>query len=147
MMNSTPIRWLLVFLLLAVACSPAWAQRWGAGPRGAGWGGYRAGTVETVHGRVVSVERVQQGVMAGVHLRLRTEAGMLDVHLGPSWYVDNQPINFVAGDALVVTGSRCTYQGHPALLAATVHKGGHMLHLRNAQGVPAWRGRGRGRRY
>jgi hypothetical protein len=45
-----------------------------------------------------------------------------------------------------VTGSRITYEGQPAIIAGEVKKGGQVLKLRDAAGVPAWAGAGMGPR-
>jgi hypothetical protein len=126
--------------------------------RGRGWGGwgpgepygrlYNPATVETLSGEVTKVDRFtpSQGMGYGVHLVLKTATETIDVHLGPTWYVDQQGLAFAAGDKLEVTGSRITYQGKPAIIASEVKKGDQVLKLRDAQGVPAWAGAGAGRR-
>jgi hypothetical protein len=144
----------LAVALLSTGClDVAWAQ---GGP-GAGMGGgqgrmasgrmYDPQTVETVAGEVVSVDRVAWGRRGqGVHLTLNTGKETLSVHLGPSWYVDQQAVKIAAKDRIQVTGSRVDFQGKKALVAAEVKKDGQVLKLRDAQGIPAWAGQGRGRR-
>jgi hypothetical protein len=39
-----------------------------------------------------------------------------------------------------VKGSRITYEGRPAIIAAVVHKCEEMLVLRDADGTPMWAG-------
>lgn len=106
---------------------------------------YDPTTVETIQGSVVSVDRVGtagRGKM-GVHLTVQTDKETLPVMLGPAWYVDRQEMTFSQGDQIEVTGSRITYQGQPALVAAQVRKGDQVLTLRDEKGIPAWsRGRG-----
>jgi hypothetical protein len=46
----------------------------------------------------------------------------------------------VAGDKIEVKGSRITYQGKPAIIAAEIHKGDEVLMLRDANGIPMWAG-------
>ncbi|MBN2575474.1 MAG: DNA-binding protein [Deltaproteobacteria bacterium] len=122
----------------------------------AGWGPvstygrmYDPRTVETVAGEIAKVERVAplRGMHRGVHLVLKLERGeSLAVHLGPEWYVDRQDITFEPGDKVEVRGSRVTFEGKPVIIAAEVKKDGQTLHLRDANGVPAWTGwRRRGR--
>jgi|UniRef100_A0A7C3SJF7 hypothetical protein len=134
-----------------------WAGAAMAQPR-RGWGGwgpgerygrmYNPATVETLSGEVTKVERFTpgRGMGYGVHLTLKTATETISVHLGPSWYVEQQGLTFAAGDKLEVTGSRITYQGKPAIIAAEVKKGDKVLKLRDAQGVPVWAGAGAGRR-
>ncbi len=137
---------LLVLALLLPGA--AWAQP-GAGPWGpAAYGRiYNPATVQTVTGQVASVDRVAWGRRAqGVHLTLKTGQETLTVHLGPSWYVDQQPLKLAQGDQVEITGSRVDFQGGQVLIAREVKKGGQVLTLRDAQGVPRWAGQG-GRRW
>lgn len=153
--------------LIASAAAPA---RPIAPPPGAGAGRmpmpaagmYDPATVETIRGEVVAVDRVappagmaggkgggrmdsRKGGMRGplhegVHLRVRTDKETISVHLGPAWYIDNQDVRIAPKDAVAITGSRSTFEGKPALVAATVTKGDEVLTLRDASGYPVWRG-------
>ncbi|HZE22108.1 MAG TPA: hypothetical protein VE082_08650, partial [Desulfobaccales bacterium] len=49
------------------------------------------------------------------------------------------------GDKLEATGSKVTLNNQPVLIAREVKANGQTLTLRDAQGIPAWRGLGRGR--
>lgn len=105
-------------------------------------------TVETLSGKIVQVDRVaSQGQRSGtgVHLSLQTSEETVDVHLGPSWYLDEQQFNLKSGDQVEVTGSRVTVASQPAIIAAQVKSGDTVLNLRDESGLPAWRGMGRGR--
>jgi|UniRef100_A0A7V6A0Z0 hypothetical protein len=138
-------------LTLVLAVTAAWAQPgmgMGRG-QGRGWGAgdpysrmYNPQTVETLSGEVVSLEKFAPGrrMSYGVHFTLKTDKETIAVHLGPSWYVEKQPVTIAQGDKVEVTGSRITYQGQPAIVAAEVKKGGQVLKLRDANGVPAWAG-------
>jgi hypothetical protein len=64
----------------------------------------------------------------------------LSVHLGPGWFLQGK-LGIGAGDKVTVTGSRVTIDGKPALIAAEVKIGQEVLKLRDAQGLPLWRGR------
>jgi hypothetical protein len=109
---------------------------------------YDPKTVETLNGEVERVEHVAspRAAHGGVHFVLRTATGTVQVHLGPARYVDAQPLKLAPGDAVVVTGSRVTVDGAPAIVAAKVQKGERVLILRDAAGIPKWRGAGRGAR-
>lgn len=138
----------LLILTLLLPAGIAWSQA-GPGPKGpAAYGRmYNPATVETVTGEVVSVDRVAWGRRAqGVHLTLKTGQETLTVHLGPSWFVDQQPVKLAKGDHVEITGSRVDFQGGKVLIAREVKKGGQVLTLRDAQGVPRWAGQG-GRRW
>ncbi|MCX5891241.1 MAG: DNA-binding protein [Deltaproteobacteria bacterium] len=141
-------------LALVLAATAAWAQP-GMGPGGGQGRGMGAGnsynrmydpkTVATVSGEVESLSQSTSGrrMAYGVHLTLKTEKETIPVHLGPSWYLEKQGITFAPKDKVEVTGSRIMYQGQPAIIAQEVKKGGQVLKLRDAAGVPAWAGQRR----
>ena len=107
---------------------------------------YDLKTVETVHGKVVSVEKTQGGRRGGgLHLTLKTDKETIPVHLGPAGYMEKQAVQVAAGDTITVTGSRVMFEGKPALIAAQVQKGNDIMTLRDKNGVPAWSGAGRSR--
>lgn len=105
--------------------------------------------IETLQGVVVSIEKItpEKGMSIGIHLMVKTEKNeTISIHLGPSWYLDNQDIQFFAGDAISVTGSRVTYKNAPAIIAMRVEKGALVLTLRNKKGSPGWNGWKKGRK-
>lgn len=107
---------------------------------------YDRATVETVTGVVQRVDRVPSsggGKGYGIHLLLKTDKEEIAVRLGPSWYLDQQSLKVAAQDRIEVRGSRVTDGGAPALIAAEIKKGDQVLRLRDANGVPLWRGQGR----
>lgn len=115
----------------------------------AGWGPgtpyarlYNQKTVETVSGEVTILETLtpMQGMGYGVHLLLNTDKGVVSVHLGPVWYIENQDIKLGPGDRIQVRGSRIAFQGKPAIIAAEVIKGDETLRLRDEFGFPLWAG-------
>ncbi|MFI5168398.1 MAG: DNA-binding protein, partial [Thermoanaerobaculales bacterium] len=81
-----------------------------------------------------------KGMGRGVHLMLKTDKETISVHLGPVWYVEHQDTKIAAGDKIEVKGSRITYQGKLAIIAAEIHKGDEVLMLRDANGIPMWAG-------
>ena len=115
---------------------------------GGGWSNgpyarvYDPKTVEVVKGEVVQVDRVapMRGMSEGVHVVLKTDKGTTDVHLGPAWYLDHQDTELAVGDRVEVRGSKVTVGGKAAVVAAEVKKGDETLQLRDAQGLPLWRG-------
>jgi hypothetical protein len=145
---------LIGILALVLVATAAWGQQ-GMGPgggQGRGWGAgdsynrmYNPKTVETLSGEVVSVDKFtpNKRMSYGVHFTLKTEKATIPVHMGPGWYVEKQGVSIAAGDKVEVTGSRITYQGKPAIIAAEVKKGDQVLKLRDAAGIPAWAGQGR----
>lgn len=144
-------RWLssvLVFVLAGLAV-PALAGPYGGWRGSGGWGAggsyqrmYNPATVETISGEVVSVDRMTpaKGMSGGIHIKVKTEKGTIPVHLGPAWYIERLDTKIDKGDTVEVKGSRITYNGKPAIIAAEVKKGDAVLKLRDENGFPAWAG-------
>ncbi len=76
----------------------------------------------------------------GIHLKVKTKSETIAVHLGPSWYLDNQEIQFKEGDEITITGSKINYQNAPAIIAVEIVKGDDVLLLRDKTGFPVWSG-------
>ncbi|MGH8094540.1 MAG: DNA-binding protein [Chthoniobacterales bacterium] len=108
---------------------------------------YDPKTVETVQGKVLSVEKTSPPAQHGhgVHLMLQTAKETIEVHLGPAGFVEKQAMKIAANDTITVTGSRIMMNGKPAIVAAQIKKGDEVLKLRDENGVPAWSGGRRGR--
>lgn len=139
----------MISVFVFIFASESFAQqgmRWkGSG----GWGMegqygrmYDPKTVETIAGEVTGVQRItpMKGMSSGVHLIVKTDKETLPVHLGPAWYIENQDIKIQLKDRIEVKGSRITFQGKPAIIAAEVKKGDETLQLRNENGFPVWSG-------
>jgi lysyl-tRNA synthetase class II len=127
---------------------PAWAQR---GPGRF----YDPHKVITVQGKVEKVETLSRpGRMAGDDrpgqqaqmVSLKTDQGTMQVHLGPVKFLEQQQFTPKVGDSLTVTGSKLTTGKGEVILAAEVKSGSKSLTLRDAQGMPVWRGQGLGGR-
>jgi DNA/RNA endonuclease YhcR with UshA esterase domain len=76
----------------------------------------------------------------GIHVSVKTQQETIGVHLGPAWYLKQQSLTIQPGDHVEVRGSRVTYRGHPAIIAAEVKRGSQSLKLRDDDGRPLWRG-------
>jgi hypothetical protein len=136
------------FLILLFAAE-SFAQR-GMGWKGSGgWGMgtaygkmYNLKTVETISGEVVSVDKITpiKGMSYGVHMTVKTDKETIAVHMGPGWFIENQDIKIEPKDKVEVKGSRITFEGKPAIIAAEVKKGDEILKLRDENGFPAWSG-------
>lgn len=133
-----------VILTSSVAFT-AWRGWRGSG----GWGMgsqygrmYNPATVETVSGTVESVDKIipVKGMYAGVHVMLKTDKEAVSVHLGPEWYIERLDTEIGKGDNIEVKGSRVTFDGKAAIIAAEVKKGDSILVLRDNAGIPAWAG-------
>lgn len=141
----------LLVALLAFSPMDSFAQR-GPGMMWRGSGGWGPGTpynrmydtktVETISGEIVNVDRItpNKGMAGGVHMNVKTDKETISVHLGPSFYIENQDIKLEAKDKVEVKGSRTTFGGKPALIAMEVKKGDEVLKLRDDSGFPVWSG-------
>jgi hypothetical protein len=141
----------LVVLVIGLVSSAAFAQR-GPGMTWRGSGGWGPGTqynrmydpktVETISGEITVVDRITplKGMSGGVHINVKTAKETISVHLGPSFYIENQDVKLQAKDQVEVKGSRITFDGKPAIIAMEVKKGDEVLKLRDDAGFPAWIG-------
>ena len=139
----------LLVMGLFFASAESGAQR-GPAMMWRGSGGWGPGTqyqrmfdpksVETISGEVTSVDRITpaKGMAGGVHLNVKTDKETISVHVGPSWYLENQDVKIAAKDKVEVKGSRIIFAGKPAIIAAEVKKGDEVLKLRDDAGFPAW---------
>jgi hypothetical protein len=136
---------LTIFFVTSVALAGSWNGWQGSG----GWGTgspyqrmYDPATVETISGIVLSVNKITpvKGMYSGVHLTLKTNKETIDVHLGPEWYIERQDVKIEKGDKIEVKGSRITFNGKPAIIAAELKKNDGILTLRDGAGIPVWAG-------
>lgn len=130
-----------IFGTLLVLCVPiVFAQRGGGYQKHTHI--YDPKTEVTVKG---SVEEVMQypgkGSSTGTHLMLKASEGALDVHVGPSWFLSQQKIEFAKGNEIEVTGSKVKVNGKDSVIAREIKKDEKVITLRNAQGVPEWAGK------
>jgi hypothetical protein len=130
---------LLAVTALALAADAPSAPQDTAGPRRR----YDPGTVETISGEVLRIDRVpkRRGTGTAVHLAVRVSSGeTVDVRLGPAWWIDGQKVRVKERDKVEVKGSRVSIGDRPVVIAAVVNKKDKTLVLRNDAGVPAWAG-------
>lgn len=123
-----------------------------AGMMWRGSGGWGPGTpynrmydpkaMETISGEVTSIDRItpNKGMAAGIHMNVKTDKETVSVHLGPSWYLENQDVKIEPKDKVEVKGAKTTFAGKPAIIAAEVKKGDEVLKLRDESGFPVWAG-------
>jgi len=103
---------------------------------------YNPATVETISGEITAIDKVTpvKGMSYGIHLMVKTDKETVSVQLGPDWFIERLDTKLAKGDAVEVKGSRITYNGKPAIVAAEVKKGDAVLKLRDESGIPAWAG-------
>src|SRR5262245_5855474 len=101
---------------------------------------YDPKTVETIGGRVLSVEKTTPTKKRGywIDVMLQTGTGTIPVQLGPAWYIDKQMPRIEPNDTITVTGSRLNLDGRLAIVAAEITKGNELLKLRENNGIPFW---------
>ncbi len=136
----------ILFGMVSAFAQPRPGMMWrGSG----GWGPgsqynrfYDPKAVETISGEVTKVDRITpaKGMSGGVHMLVKTDKETISVHLGPSWYLENQDVKIEPKDKVEVKGSRITFGGKPAIIAAEVKKGDEVLKLRDDNGFPVWAG-------
>lgn len=122
----------LALLALFLAVTYGFAQR------------YDPATVVTISGSVAEVSQ-NPGRMGwpGTHILVTTAVGVVEVHLGPTHYLNEQGLKLVMGDRVEVTGSKVQIDGAEAVIARELKIGDRLVTLRNSSGVPLW---SRGRR-
>jgi hypothetical protein len=134
---------------LVLIVSTAYAGNWKGWRGSGGWGMgsqynrmYNPATVENVSGVVESVDKItpMKGMNSGIHIMLKTDKETISVHVGPEWYIERQDVKLEKGDKIEVKGSRVTFSGKPAIIAAEVKKDDSTLVLRDGNGFPAWAG-------
>jgi len=103
---------------------------------------YDSKNVETITGEVLSIDKItpMKRMSYGIHLIVKTDKETISVHLGPGWYIEKQDIKINPKDKVDVKGSRITFEGKPAIIAAEVKKGDEILKLRDENGFPVWSG-------
>jgi hypothetical protein len=76
------------------------------------------------------------------HLTLKTSTETLEVHLGPTAFLNEKKVAIAKGEMVLITGSRVTVDGDRVFIAKEVKKGDSSWTLRDAAGLPLWRGGG-----
>jgi hypothetical protein len=134
----------ILFAAITSFAQPRQGMMWrGSG----GWGPgapynrmYDPKAMETISGEVISIDRItpNKGMAAGIHMNVKTDKETISVHLGPSWYLENQDVKIEPKDRVEVRGAKTTFAGKPAIIAAEVKKGDETLKLRDESGFPVW---------
>lgn len=133
----------LVLMLLLLFASVSLAQQRTGRTRSNGWGLgnlYDPKTIETIKGEILQIDEfaLVQGMPPGVRFILKTDKEAISVYLGPAWYLDDEDFEIEPQDTVEVKGSRVTYEGRPAVVAAVIFKGDRVLKLRDDSGFPVW---------
>jgi len=144
----------LMMMMVMDMSGQSWAQPGQGQGRGMGPGMqsrlYDPQTEVTVKGEITELgtcPSMGPGAAQGLSYRsatLKTDQGDMIIHLGPAWYMDEQKLALQKGDTLEVTGAKTTQNGNTVILAREYTKDGKKMVLRDNQGIPVWRGQGRG---
>jgi hypothetical protein len=62
------------------------------------------------------------------------QVGVMEVPLGPAWFVASKQMDFAKGDTITVTGSKLTTNDQEIVVAREVKKGDKVLTLRDPNG-------------
>jgi hypothetical protein len=100
---------------------------------------FNPGTVSTVSGEVLRVERALAGSGQDycVHALLKTPKGQVTAILAPQSFMKEQGLTIAPKDRVTVIGSLISVLGKPFLLAMEV-SGDRTMKLREDNGRPAW---------
>jgi hypothetical protein len=103
---------------------------------------YFQGKEITLEGEILRIGPVtpMPQMMQGIELQLKTEQGQTAIHLGPSWYIEQQDLTLKIGDKVKVSGRSIGVGTETIVLAAQVQKGAEILTLRDKEGFPYWAG-------
>ena len=85
-------------------------------------------------GTVLSIDSTAKSAPNGVHVRLQTSSGTVDVHLGSSSYLSANHFTIQAGDTLRVIGEQLSVGSTTQFVARVIQKGTQALAIRTDRG-------------
>jgi len=99
-------------------------------------------SVVTIKAEIVEIIKTasETGPSCGIHLKVKTGNDYINVHLGPTCYVERQEVKIKKNDNIEITGSKVKYNGEYIIIASVIKKNGKLLLLRNEMGIPKWSG-------
>jgi hypothetical protein len=103
---------------------------------------YDTSKTTSLSGEIISVNRTapMHGMSIGIQISVKSEKEALDVHLGPSWYLDKQDFKLSIKDKVSIKGALVTMPTGKTLIASEITKGKATLKLRESDGTPLWSG-------
>jgi len=124
-------------LVLAVAVIGVLLLTFGVNFRSTGPLKYNASTESKTTGIVDSVQDfacpVSEGEI-GTHVKIRTDSGLVQVHLAPARIMRAHNLKFVPGERVEVLGSKVRYQGNDDVIAREITRGHDFFVLRDQSG-------------
>lgn len=124
---------LAVGILLAM--SVAWAQAPANAPK------YDVANEVTIKGVIDEVKDFQCPVSGGMgaHLVVKTDKGLVTVHLALSKFMSEYGLSFAKGDEVVITGVKAKVgDDENAILARKIERGNQTFVFRDKEGKPLW---------
>lgn len=100
-------------------------------------------SLEEVTGTVLEVLKTRDNSYdtRGIILMLDVEDEIVEVHVGPTWFVERQIRSFKRGEELTVTGSVVPYHGQDILVVQSIGRGKKTYRFRDGEGSPFWESR------
>lgn len=74
----------------------------------------------------------------GTHLMLKTDTGVLQVHVAPRRFLRGNGWNYAKGDQIDVVGSMVIYEAHDAMIARKITRDNQTVAFREPSGKPMW---------
>jgi len=102
---------------------------------------YNIANEVTIKGVVQDVQDFQCPVSGGMgaHLVLKTDKGLVTVHLALSKFLNEYGFSFTKGDEVTVTGVKAKVgDDENAILARTIERGNQTFTFRDKNGKPLW---------
>jgi len=127
---------LAVGVLSLLAMIPAWSQTSAGGASR-----YEIANEVTIKGVVQEVKDYQCPVSGGMgaHLIVKTDKGLMTVHLALSKFLSDYGFNFAKGDEVVIIGVKAKVgDDEDALLARKIERGNQTFTFRDKGGKPLW---------
>lgn len=101
---------------------------------------YDTRTVATFSGTVSAVgSHTGKRGNPRTRVTLKTKDGAVELHLGPTVFLEEKKLNLTAGDSITAIGSRVKQEdGSDLIIVREVTRGSQVLKLRNEEGRPLW---------
>lgn len=122
-------------IIVVVTAALAWAQNPPSAPK------YDAANEVTIKGVVQEVKDFQCPVSGGMgaHLVVKTDKGLVTVHLALSKFVSEYGFGFAKGDQVEVVGVKAKVgDDENAILARKIDRGNQTFMFRDKTGKPLW---------
>jgi len=125
---------LVAALALSAAAAGPKPPQAGAAPK------YDPATETTIKGTVQEIKTFacKIGGPAGYHLEVKTEKGVVEVHVAAGKFLTEYQFGFAVGDEVEVNGSVVQMDGKDTFLARTIKKGQVTYTFRDKKGEPLW---------